>query len=203
MISLLESEVTMKLQYSQIIAMLSGRHRIASESMIAFKARLKHFQKLGFPEGTNTGKGKKAEYGWDELIQLATALEMLEIGMTPEKAVTALLPAKDELLAEVAKFTQVFENHRPEHICFLCIDLLALAPLRIDKSVGPVVNVFDAHSLSDLVQDSPLSYPFGSVSIINMSQLLMELAELASIHTDLELAAILIDLKLWGVRKAQ
>lgn len=62
-------------------------NHIASDKRVAFQARLKHLQRLNFPEGTNTGKGKPARYTFANLMQLVIAVELLQTGFPPQMAV--------------------------------------------------------------------------------------------------------------------
>ncbi len=52
----------------------------------AFQARLRHLRQLGTPEGVNTGKGTRAIYGAKQVFQMAYAVELLMLGITPERA---------------------------------------------------------------------------------------------------------------------
>lgn len=77
----------MKLSYSDLVDFLCWMNRIAPDSEAAFRARLRHFQRLGFPEGSNTGKGKRAKYDLDMLLQLVIAIQFMQAGMTPQRIV--------------------------------------------------------------------------------------------------------------------
>jgi hypothetical protein len=48
----------------------------------AFRARLKHFRKLGIP-AKNPGKGARVRYSESDLLQLLIALELTEFGLDP------------------------------------------------------------------------------------------------------------------------
>ncbi|MBB6190561.1 hypothetical protein FHS51_000774 [Sphingobium wenxiniae] len=77
----------MTLTYSELIKLLAAMNGIADESEGAFKARLRHFQRLGFPRGSNTGKGRRAEYDLDMVMQLALAIEFMQAGVSPQRTV--------------------------------------------------------------------------------------------------------------------
>ena len=47
---------------------------------------MRHFQRLSFPAGVNTGKGIKAAYTAESVVSLVVAFELLELGNTPERA---------------------------------------------------------------------------------------------------------------------
>lgn len=79
-----------ELAYADIERVLARLNRIADDKRIAFKARLKHLQRLGFPAGANTGTGKRAVYDADMLFQLVMAVELIQCGLPPKLIVTVL-----------------------------------------------------------------------------------------------------------------
>lgn len=79
-----------ELSYSDVESTLAALNRIAEERRIAFRARLKHLQRLGFPEGANTGTGKRVAYSVKMLFQLALATELMQAGMSPKRIVDIL-----------------------------------------------------------------------------------------------------------------
>jgi len=62
-----------------------------------FRARLKQFQRMGFPPGINVGRHAKASYSADNLFQMAVALELLQAGLSPERATKSVLSFWPEL----------------------------------------------------------------------------------------------------------
>lgn len=69
---------------------LAGVHNIAPEARSAFANRLKHLQKLEiFPE-IRTGRGRAAEYSGHHIYLFGVALQFIELGLTPERAVRAV-----------------------------------------------------------------------------------------------------------------
>lgn len=79
-----------ELAYADVERVLARLNRIADDKRTAFKARLKHLQRLGFPTGANTGTGKRAIYDADMLFQLVLALELIQCGLPPKLIVTVL-----------------------------------------------------------------------------------------------------------------
>jgi hypothetical protein len=76
----------MDLTYGQVEDLLARMHMIPPEHRGALRARLKHFKRLGFPPGVNTGSGRRAQYDMEALIKLLCAFEMLQLGISPERA---------------------------------------------------------------------------------------------------------------------
>jgi len=90
------------LQFKAVEEIFFTRHIIAESSEQAFRGRLQHFQRIGFPDGVNTGRGKPAQYGWTQLFQLAFALDFVELGQPPEVAAKIVRENSDVLMAAVA-----------------------------------------------------------------------------------------------------
>lgn len=67
--------------------MLALSNSIADDKRSAFSNRLRHLQKLGFPKGTNTGRGKAANYDIGHIYLMAVALQLNQLGLTPERAI--------------------------------------------------------------------------------------------------------------------
>ncbi|MBR2270162.1 MULTISPECIES: hypothetical protein [Sphingobium] len=79
------------MNYGTVEALFAKLHLIRSEKRIAFKARLKHLQRLGFPPGINTGTGRAASYGAGEVFLLGLAIELIQLGLSPERAKSVLI----------------------------------------------------------------------------------------------------------------
>ncbi|MBA3667951.1 MAG: hypothetical protein H0W65_09540 [Sphingomonas sp.] len=82
--------MTVDLSYGDVEATLARLNRIAEDKRVAFRARLKHFQRLGFPPGVNTGTGKRAIYTFPLLLMMAFATEFAQAGMAPKRIVKTL-----------------------------------------------------------------------------------------------------------------
>ncbi|CAN5198511.1 hypothetical protein BH10PSE12_BH10PSE12_36460 [soil metagenome] len=91
----------LEFSFGEVEAILSAVHRIRPDKAVAFRARLKHLQREGWPMGANTGTGKKAVYTLNSLMQMAMALELLQVGITPKRAVAALLAGWSDLALSI------------------------------------------------------------------------------------------------------
>lgn len=76
----------MDYSFAQVVTALAETYAIDHERRGAFVARLQNLQKLGFPEGTNTGRGKAARYSAGHVFLIGVALELIQLGLTPERA---------------------------------------------------------------------------------------------------------------------
>ena len=75
---------------SELEAALGTLHDVREERRDAFRARIKHLQKLGFPQGTQTGKGRRAAYDLEAIGRLVAAFELMQFGMMPSSAIALL-----------------------------------------------------------------------------------------------------------------
>lgn len=91
----------LKLSYSEIISILSALNGIPAESDGAFRARLRNFQRLGLPEGSKTGKGRKADYDLAMLLQLVLAVEFMQAGVSPRQTVAMITTNWERALVQL------------------------------------------------------------------------------------------------------
>jgi hypothetical protein len=79
--------VPLPLSQGNLLNLLAELHDVPPAKEGALKGRLQHFQRLGFPAGVNTGRGKPAEYGVSAILRIVVAFEMLQLGIMPERAI--------------------------------------------------------------------------------------------------------------------
>lgn len=104
--------------FADIEAALARLHFVAPSRRSAFANRLKHLQRLGFPPGVNTGRGRAADYHPEHLVLLALALELITFGYTPERAKDAIEGSLASLAAGIYRATDfedtIICNFRPQ-----------------------------------------------------------------------------------------
>ena len=76
------------MQYRELESALAKLIGVYPDKRPRFQARLKQLQRMGFPEGVNAGKSARADYRAEQLFKLAFVLELLQIGITPERAIS-------------------------------------------------------------------------------------------------------------------
>jgi hypothetical protein len=112
-----EKRVPIEFSYGDVEATLARLNRIAPDKRVAFRARLKHLQRQGFPPGVNTGTGKRATYSFSMLLMLAFATELTQAGMAPKRTVKTLTTSWSSvdasLLIAIAPPTFLAEFTRP------------------------------------------------------------------------------------------
>lgn len=75
------------LRYPEVEALLAKLHQVAPTGRVALMGRIKNLQRKGWPPGTNSGRGKPAEYDMRALIELLMAFELTALRIPPEQAV--------------------------------------------------------------------------------------------------------------------
>lgn len=80
----------MAFKFSEVDDALALVHSIADDKRSAFANRLRHLHRLGFPPGIKAGRGKVASYEVGDVFLLAIALELNQLGLSPERAINAI-----------------------------------------------------------------------------------------------------------------
>lgn len=79
-----------ELSFGQVFDILSEANGIREDKRTAFRSRLQAIQKMGWPAGTNTGRGVKATYHAVHLFQMEFIVQLLHTGLTPERVVSLM-----------------------------------------------------------------------------------------------------------------
>ena len=78
------------LRYPEVEALLAELHQVAPTGRVALMGRIKNLQRKGWPPGTNSGRGKPADYDMRAVIELLMAFELTALRIPPEQAVEVL-----------------------------------------------------------------------------------------------------------------
>lgn len=173
-------------KYGEVEAALSALADVSTEKRIAFRARLKHLQRLGFPSGINTGSGKKADYDVATLTMMAVATAMMDIGLAPERIVK--LGTEWSWVSNALRYA-VTNSER----VFLVIYPIALAPLRSDPGAYESPLPLTATELARrLAAPGGDDRPF---AVIDLTRLIGRLKEVLPANLDIrgEIAAWRVD----------
>jgi hypothetical protein len=68
--------------YGQVESALARAHGIPSDAMGTFRARIKHFQKIGIVT-SSPGKGRRIDYSLQDVFLWGFGLELAEFGIDP------------------------------------------------------------------------------------------------------------------------
>ena len=77
----------LRFTFGELESRLARLHEISSDKRTQFQARLRNFQRLGFPKGMSAGRGKTVHYSPGHVAELALVLELTQLGLLPERVV--------------------------------------------------------------------------------------------------------------------
>jgi len=128
--------------FGELEAVFAAVHGIDQTKRTAFQARLKNFHRLRYPIGFKAVKGKAATYTPLQVIDLALALEMTQLGLPPERAIWVLtanrwpaLMAVRMAAAELYRHPTGFDCEKPRDdepfSMFVYFDPASLSPLTL------------------------------------------------------------------------
>ncbi|MEG3086136.1 hypothetical protein [Sphingomonas sp. PB4P5] len=78
------------INFAQLESGLASIFLIASEKRSAFTSRLKNLQRLGLCANACAGRGISSQYTFDQVGQFIAALELSQLGLSPERAVETI-----------------------------------------------------------------------------------------------------------------
>lgn len=187
-----------KWTFGQLEARLADIHDIADDKRTAFQARLKNFHRLRYPLGFETKKGKTAIYNAGDIVAMALAIELTQLGLPPERTanvlgfnwyptIMAVRLASRSLSEKLDGFSSemVHSEHDPLSM-FIFFDPSALANLR-DSSPQKFGPDFDDavqsffYGGAGIVQENLVKWTSGYVdriSLLNVTSLIDRLAGL-------------------------
>ena len=179
-------------RYSEVSSLLAELHSVPEDRLTALRGRLQHLQKLGFPPGINTGRGKPAEYFPGQLILLLIGVELMALGIPPERAARALLAKKVIISAAIISVLASLGDKRSPP---LFIRVLPAALFDEDPRLGYV-------SLTDLTDTLEKTAHTGTfptrIALVNLSAVILNVAEWAGRRSKDARKEFLTDLSLWA-----
>lgn len=120
-------------KFSEVAAALAEINDIANVRRTAFDARLKNFHRLGFPADYETTKGKAAQYNAAQIYSIALAIELTQLGLSPERVITVLLSGS-YATGMAARMACNSNKDSDKLLMYLYFDPSALDPLQADLS---------------------------------------------------------------------
>jgi hypothetical protein len=122
------------LSFGEVERILGRILQVAPERMPTLRARLKQWQKLDLPEGIKTGKGVRAEYGPEQVLQIAVLAKLLGTGMSLENAVLNVKRGWLVIKAQIVR--ALIAIALQEGPVYLTVSVDALAQLRYSEALG-------------------------------------------------------------------
>lgn len=191
----------MEFSFAQVEHTLALTHQIRHESRSAFAHRLKHLQRLGFPAGINTGRGRAATYSVGHLFQWALALELFQFGLTPERAVNVLQQNMDTVLKATFIAVSWRESGLDEGPMCLWFDPTVLLPMMEQEEEDQASNSFFFGGWAIVKETFGGLWDTQRIALINLSKLLLNVT--TEMVSELKLGSeteILIRLRHWVIR---
>ncbi len=114
--------------FGQVEAALAEVNDIASDRRTAFQARIRNFQRLGLLKDLKATRGNVPRYEPHHLLLLALAVELSQLGVTPDRAVRLL----NENMTHVVIASRIASNwlaRREQEIMYLYLDPMSLIQL--------------------------------------------------------------------------
>ena len=123
----------MEFNFADVERALALTYNVRDDKRSAFSYRLKHLQKLGFPPGINTGRGRAATYTVGHLFLLGVALELNQLGLNPERAVGVI----EENMLDIAQGGMMAAREGPPDGSFELPFLLYFVPAGLSDLTIP------------------------------------------------------------------
>ena len=90
---------------SQMLKLLADAMLVPEERRSAFLGRFQHLQRLSLISGINPGRGRAARYDPLQIMVVAIAFQMLQLGLSPERTVQAISQNKERLYYAISLST--------------------------------------------------------------------------------------------------
>jgi hypothetical protein len=192
------------LSFGELESMLAAVHDIADDKRTAFQARIKNFQRLGYPPNLKTEKGRATKYQPGDICLIALAFELTQLGLSPERTkhlvyanrlptTEVIRKSAQSLLANEKGFSP-FGKQPASH--FLCFDPLALEALikPLDPKIDDLVFWANEKNLTDLI----VSFSGGTssrVGVVNVTSMV----DLIAPNAEPKRQSFLTNLEKWSV----
>lgn len=101
-----------------MLDLLAKALEIPEKRQSAFLGKFQHLQRLKLVEGINPGRGKAAEYQAHHLMIIAITMQLLQLGLTPERAVSVVRANQDRIQLSIAHMVKDVGELRPTLLWF-------------------------------------------------------------------------------------
>lgn len=102
----------MEIGYGTLEDALAEAFGVSDGRSSAFASRLKYFGRLGFPAAARVGRGTRAVYGLIDVVQLAVAIELNDLGVPPVPMVHRIAAQTDLLEQAILRVVQARRQQR-------------------------------------------------------------------------------------------
>lgn len=88
------------LDFGGLESMLAGLNDISDSKRTAFQSRLKNFHRLNYPPDLRMAKGKATTYRPRDVLRMALATQLAQLGIGPERSIALLTFARERGVAQ-------------------------------------------------------------------------------------------------------
>jgi hypothetical protein len=145
----------MDYDFNGMSLLIAQAHEISVSNLTKFQARLKNLHRMGWPLNFRSVKGKASSYCYGDVLDMSLAVELMQLGLTPERLIQVLrsnrwatlmayLMAARTLAASPTDFLQRLpaavadeDSSRPPFSMFVYFDPTALMEFSFAANEGP------------------------------------------------------------------
>ena len=146
-----------------MLNLLADAMEIRSELRSAFLGRFQHLQRLKLIEGVNPGRGVAAEYKAHQMLIIAVTMQMLQLGLSPERAVDVIRNNQDRVHSAIS----IAVRDGGIHPALLWFDA-ALISQKTDFGLDLAVATFDVGYFALFERRMKYSFETGYVSRVSI-----------------------------------
>lgn len=103
---------------SALLKVLADAMMVDAKGASAFLGQFQHLQRLRLVQGINPGRGKQAQYRANQVLVIAIAMQLLQLGLTPERAVRIIQDNQDRVRLCIMLAVQSPEALQPAFLYF-------------------------------------------------------------------------------------
>jgi len=143
---------------------------VQARGKTAFLGRFQHLQRLHLVQGINPGRGKSAEYQAFQMLVIALAMQMLQLGLPPERVVRLLHDNRQTVERSLIEAVPTPDDLAPSVIFY---DPAVLSVLGDGAEAVPFVDqTFDcagAETLSAMIEQFVVNGVVPRLALINVA----------------------------------
>lgn len=114
----------------EVVWTIMGRDGISRDAVLS---RVKQWQKMGIPAGSNTGKGKHATYTREMVWEVMLVAELGNLGIPPQAAHGFIRDLVQQAMSSVATGQEFCFRPAPHSISFITLNIVRLHGIAFPK----------------------------------------------------------------------
>lgn len=154
---------------SNVLKVLADAMDVDQMGAGAFLGRFQHLQRLRLVEGINPGRGKQAEYRAHQILVIAIAMQLLQLGLTPERAVRIIKENQDRVRLAISLAVPSPDEFGS---AFLYLDPALLTELGSEDPANDVAertfHYAGPGTLREMIEDALITHDVPRMAIINV-----------------------------------